>query len=305
MEIRHACADAVILEKAAVESREQSGRLVGVFGAAFQPCYVVGGCRKPFQVNPGRLKPMTDNETDVYLISGGTGGIGLEVARRLRQSGRQVVLGARTEARLTESARELCCQSVVVDATNAISVAAALDSALEGGRRLAGLVNCVGSILIKPAHLTTDEEWLTTLHTNLTSSFYLLRESARRMMSTGGGALVFCSTVAAERGLFNHEAIAAAKAGVEGMARAAASTYARYKIRVNCVAPGLVRTPLSRSLTANEAVLKASTAMHPLGRIGEPEDIASAICWLLSPEQTWITGQVLRVDGGMSTVQPR
>ena len=105
--------------------------------------------------------------------------------------------------------------------------------------------------------------------------------------------------------MINHEAIAAAKAGVVGLAQSAAATYARYNIRVNCVAPGLTRTPLTATLTTNEASLKASTALHPLGRIGEPHEIASAIAWLLDPEQSWVTGQVIAVDGGLSSVQPR
>ncbi len=242
---------------------------------------------------------------DVYFIAGGTGGIGSEIARRLRAQGAEVVLASRNEARLKERASELGARAVPMDATRPEAVTGAFDVALTKGVRLLGVVNCVGTILLKPAHLTSDEEWRTTLDTNLTSSFLLLREAARRMIASGGGSIVFCSTVAAERGLFNHEAIAAAKAGVEGLTRAAAATYARYQIRVNCVAPGLVQTPLSRFLTANEASRKASLAMHPLGRLGEPGDVASAICWLLSPEQSWVTGQVLHVDGGLSAVQAR
>jgi NAD(P)-dependent dehydrogenase (short-subunit alcohol dehydrogenase family) len=111
--------------------------------------------------------------------------------------------------------------------------------------------------------------------------------------------------VAAGRGLINHEAIAAAKAGVEGLTISAAATYARQKIRVNAVAPGLTRTPLTQALTTNEVVSKASAALHPLGRIGEPGDVASAITWFLSPRQSWITGQVIGVDGGMGRVQAR
>ncbi len=248
---------------------------------------------------------MEDKPSELYFIAGGTGGVGSEVARRLRATGTDVMLAARNPARLEECMARLGARGVVMDATDPQAVADAFATALGGGARLAGVVNCVGTILLKPAHLTSDEEWHTTLHTNLTSSFLLMREAARRMMQAGGGSVVFCSTVAAERGLCNHEAIAAAKAGVEGLARAAASTYARYKIRVNCVAPGLVRTPLSQAITGSEAALKASVALHPLGRVGEPGDVASAICWLLSPEQSWVTGQVLHVDGGMSTVQPR
>jgi NAD(P)-dependent dehydrogenase (short-subunit alcohol dehydrogenase family) len=248
---------------------------------------------------------MSDGAIGLYFIAGGTGGIGLEVARRLRAQRYEVALAARDESRLKECASELGARRVVMDCTQPGAVTGAVDAALADGSRLLGVVNCIGTILLKPAHLTSDEEWQTTLDANLTSSFLLLREAARRMMTSGGGSIVFCSTVAAGRGLFNHEAIAAAKAGVEGLTRAAAATYARYNIRVNCVASGLVQTPLSQFLTANEAARKASVALHPLGRLGEPGDVASAICWLLSPEQSWVTGQVIHVDGGLSTVQAR
>lgn len=122
---------------------------------------------------------------------------------------------------------------------------------------------------------------------------------------TTGGSIVLVSSCAARVGLTNHEAIAAAKAGVIGLTLSAAATYAPRGIRVNCVAPGLVRTPMTARLTVNEASLKASTAMHALGRIGEPADVAAALEWLLSPEQSWVTGQVLGIDGGLSTVRPR
>jgi NAD(P)-dependent dehydrogenase (short-subunit alcohol dehydrogenase family) len=248
---------------------------------------------------------MIPSASGLYLIAGGTGGIGSEVARRLRVAGADIVLAARDRTRLEACAREIGARAVTMDATDPEAVSGAFDTALDGGGQLAGVVNCVGTILLKPAHLTSDQEWLETLQTNLTSCFLLLREAVRRMMPGRCGSIVFCSTVAAQRGLVNHEAIAAAKAGVEGLTRSAASTYARYKIRVNCVAPGLVRTPLSQAITGNEAAMKVSLAMHPLGRAGDPADIASAICWLLSSEQGWVTGQVLHVDGGMSTVQPR
>jgi NAD(P)-dependent dehydrogenase (short-subunit alcohol dehydrogenase family) len=120
-----------------------------------------------------------------------------------------------------------------------------------------------------------------------------------------GGSIVLMSTAAARVGLANHEAIAAAKAGVVGLVISAAATYAPKGIRVNCVAPGLVRTPMTERLTANEASLKASVALHALGRIGEPADVAAAIEWLLDPAQTWVTGQVIGVDGGLGSVRSR
>jgi NAD(P)-dependent dehydrogenase (short-subunit alcohol dehydrogenase family) len=123
------------------------------------------------------------------------------------------------------------------------------------------------------------------------------------MKRTGGGAVCLCSTAAAHLGLPNHEAIAAAKAGVEGLVRSAAASYAASRIRVNAVAPGLVATPLTARITGNEGNLRASLAMHPLGRIGAPADIASAIAWLIDPANSWVTAQILAVDGGLGSLK--
>ncbi|MGE5293794.1 MAG: SDR family oxidoreductase [Solirubrobacterales bacterium] len=139
---------------------------------------------------------------------------------------------------------------------------------------------------------------------NLTAAFATVHAGAKTMMNTGG-SIVLVSSVAARVGLPNHEAIAAAKAGIIGLTLAAAASYAERGIRVNCVAPGMVRTPLTARLTANEASLKTSAAMHPLGRIGEPSDVAAAIAWLLDPQQSWVTGQVFGIDGGLATVRTR
>jgi NAD(P)-dependent dehydrogenase (short-subunit alcohol dehydrogenase family) len=124
------------------------------------------------------------------------------------------------------------------------------------------------------------------------------------MMSTGG-SIALVSTAAARTGLANHEAIAAAKGGVIGLTLSAAATYASRNIRVNCVAPGLTATPLAARITSNEAALKASQAMHALGRIGQPEEVASALAWLLDPENSWVTGQILGVDGGLGSIRPK
>jgi NAD(P)-dependent dehydrogenase (short-subunit alcohol dehydrogenase family) len=118
-----------------------------------------------------------------------------------------------------------------------------------------------------------------------------------------GGAIVLISSAAARTGIPNHEAIAAAKGGVLALTLSAAATYARYNIRVNCVAPGLVDSPLAARITASDAARKASAAMHPLGRIGHPDDVAAAIEWLLDPHNTWTTGQVIGVDGGLASLR--
>ena len=124
-------------------------------------------------------------------------------------------------------------------------------------------------------------------------------------MVATGGSIVLVSSAAAQKGMSNHEAIAAAKAGIEGLTRSAAATYANRGIRVNCVAPGLVETSLSQPILQNPAAREVSQRMHPLGRLGKVEDVANAIVWLLSPAQSWITGQVIGVDGGLANCLPK
>ncbi len=249
---------------------------------------------------------MANENSPVMIIVGGAGGIGSAVARKLTARGCRLVLAGRDAGRLARVAAETDAQAFPLDARDSAAVDAMMQSILASHGRIDGLVNCAGSILLKPAHSITDQEFADTLATNLTTAFNLLRAAARSMMKQGGGgSIVLCSSVAARRGLVNHEAIAAAKAGVEGMALAAAASYARFGVRVNCVAPGLTRTDLTRALTQNETIAKLSAALHPLGRIGEPEEVASAICWLLDAEQKWVTGQVIGVDGGLGQVQAR
>jgi len=246
----------------------------------------------------------SDREPPVYAVFGATGGIGDNLCRRLARRGARLVVVARQSEPLQQLAADLNGLARPLDATHFDAVDACFDEIVQRFGRLDGAVNCIGSIVLKSAHMTSEAEWAATLATNLTTSFALVRAAARSMLSSGG-SIVLVSSVAARLGLANHEAIAAAKAGVIGLTLAAAATYANRGIRVNCVAPGLVRTPLTSRLTSNEASLKVSTAMHPLGRIGEPGDVASAIDWLLHPEQSWITGQVLGVDGGLGSVRPR
>jgi len=239
-----------------------------------------------------------------YVVLGATGGVGSVLCERLVASGAQLVLGGRDGQRLEQLAQRTGSHPFTLDATVPTQVEACAQAAVERYGRLDGIVNCVGSLLLKPAHLTSDDEWAATIAANLTSAFAAVRAGARAMMRTGG-SIVLVSSAAARIGLPNHEAIAAAKSGVIGLTLAAAASYGPRGIRVNCVAPGLVRTPLTARLTANEASLKASEAMHVLGRIGEPAEVAAALAWLLDPAQGWVTGQVLGVDGGLGSVRAR
>jgi NAD(P)-dependent dehydrogenase (short-subunit alcohol dehydrogenase family) len=189
-----------------------------------------------------------------------------------------------------------------VEATDPDNIDACADAAAAALGGLDGITNCVGSILLKPAHLTSTADWSATIATNLTSAFGCVR-AAGRLLKAEGGSVVLVSSAAARVGLANHEAIAAAKAGIMGLVLSAAATYARQKIRFNAVAPGLVRTPLAAGLVASELAEKASIGMHPLGRLGEPGDVARAIVWLLDPAQSWVTAQVIGVDGGLADVK--
>jgi NAD(P)-dependent dehydrogenase (short-subunit alcohol dehydrogenase family) len=243
------------------------------------------------------------NEAASHLIIGATGGIGRELCRLLRESGARLAVGARGQERLDALASEHDALAVPIDATDSASVEAAFSASVEQLGRLDGVACLVGSILLKPAHLTTDEEWATTLEQNLGAAFRVVRAAAKRMRQDG--SIVLMSSAAAGVGLPNHEAIAAAKAGIEGLVRSAAATYAGRGLRVNAVAPGLVRTPLSEFITSNPKALEHSAAMHPLGRIGEPAEPARAIAWLLDPAQSWVSGQVIGVDGGLTRLRGR
>jgi 3-oxoacyl-[acyl-carrier protein] reductase len=245
-----------------------------------------------------------------HLIIGATGGIGSAFARKLASTGARLAIAGRTVATLNTLAADLLADGAAdvlampVDATDSADVATLFDSAKARFESIASATCLTGSIILKPAHLTTDDEFAETLKINLNTAFYMLRAAVKAMMSSGG-SIVLASTVATRIGLANHEAIAAAKGAINGLVLSAAATYAAKNIRVNAVAPGLVRTPLAAKLTSNELALKASTAMHPLGRIGEPSDVANVIAMLVDPVNSWITGQIIGIDGGLGSARSK
>ena len=238
------------------------------------------------------------------LITGANGGIGSALSRKLHSAGTRLVLVGRNEEALKNLSSELGAKSLFCDLTHPDEVASCITAAIEELGEIEAVAHCIGSILLKPAHLTSISDWQSVIDTNLNSAFYLLHNLGRPM-SKSGGSIAFVTSAAAEKGLSNHEAIASAKAGLAGLTRSAAATYARNQLRLNCVAPGLTDTPLAAPITGNESSRKLSEAMHPLGRLGTPDDIANALFFLLSPDNTWITGQTISVDGGLSSLQAK
>lgn len=245
--------------------------------------------------------PNSLSAAGAYVILGAAGGIGSAIARTLAADGAHLLLAGRALERLEPLAAELGATAHVVDAADFAAVEGLVKDAAATHGRVAGLVNAVGSILLKPAHLTSEADLAETLRLNVQTAFAAVR-AAGRVMTDGGSVLLFASS-ASEVGLPNHEAIAAAKGAVGGLVRSAAATYAGRGLRVNAIAPGLVDTPLAARITGNPKSMEVSVAMHPAGRIGVPGDIAPAARWLLDPSSTWVTGQVITLDGGMSKVR--
>ena len=237
-------------------------------------------------------------------ILGATGTIGSVLARRLVREGQPVLLVGRNEEKLSALGQELAQPFVTVELMGSQQLEQALEAAADVQGGLHGMVNCIGSLLLKPAHATTDEDFRRVMETNLFTAFATVRAGARLLRERGGSIVLFASA-AAEIGIANHEAIAAAKAGVIGLARSASATYAPHNIRVNVVSPGLIRTELTRRIWESPASATASAQMHALGRLGEPEQVASLVAWLLDVENNWITGQVIGIDGGLGHVLPR
>lgn len=239
-----------------------------------------------------------------FLIVAGTSDIGAATAKQLKSLGHQVFITGRESNKTETIANTLDVKAFVVDAADFNALDSIFAEITEKEAPIDGVVNCAGSLLLKPAHLTTNEDYQAVIQANLTTAFATVK-AAGKHLSTRGGSVVLISSAASLTGIANHEAIAAAKAGIIGLAQSAAATYANNQLRFNVIAPGLVETHLTQSIVSNPTGRKVSENMHALGRLGTALDIASAIIFFLLPENNWVTGQVLAVDGGLSRIRPR
>lgn len=227
-----------------------------------------------------------------YLVIGGTSGIGAAIVNRLSENGHDVVA---TFRKTTGQPLERVAYHVFDSMDRSADLSFIPDT-------LNGLVYCPGSISLKPFNRITTEDLLKDYEAQVVGFLNVLKSAAPKLKASGNGSVVVFSTVAVSVGMPFHAQVSATKGAVEGLSKALAAELAP-TIRVNCVAPSLTDTPLAAALLSSPEKREAGGQRHPLKRIGSAEELAAAACFLLSPEASWMTGQVLHVDGGISTLR--
>jgi len=236
--------------------------------------------------------------SDKYLVFGATGAIGSSLAAQLKESSHDVHLIARNEDEVKAISEELSCSYTVADVLeeNFIDKVKADTSDFD----VKGVAYCIGSIDLKPLKRVSESD----LHNCMKLNLYSASESIKGFqeeLKKNNGSIVLFSSVAAQKGFTNHTIIATAKAAIEGLTVTLAAEFAP-SIRVNCIAPSLTSSKISQSMLKSPVVAEALAKAHPLKRLGEGEDSAALAKFLLSDESSWVTGQIIGVDGGRSAL---
>ena len=232
------------------------------------------------------------------VILGATGSIGSSLAKKLVDSGEEVHLVGRDKVSLSELANNLNSTFTVCDVLEE-NFSEKIFNDLKD-EQINGLAFCVGSIDLKPLKLTKKSDFMQSFNLNVISATEVIKAFADNLKKNKGSVVLF-STVAVKQGFPNHAIVSSAKGAIEGLTLALAAEFAP-NVRVNCIAPSLTKSKISNFLLKNEKVAEGIAKMHPMKRIGEGGDSASVAKFLLTDESSWITGQVLGVDGGRSSV---
>lgn len=228
-----------------------------------------------------------------YVLAGGTSGIGLALTQQLQQAGHQLTLFSRNGDPVSGMDR---VQHHAVDFSREGPDKSLLPDQIDG------LVYCPGTINLKPFRSLKLEDYQEDFNLNVLGAVRFLRVAQKALKKADNASVILFSTVAVQQGMPFHSSVAASKGALEGLTRSLAAEWAP-RIRVNCIAPSLIDTPLASKILSSEDRVKASEERHPLRRVGKPEDIASMATYLLSDKASWISGQVLGIDGGLSTLR--
>tara|TARA_B110000263_G_scaffold172929_1_gene150875 strand:+ start:369 stop:1094 length:726 start_codon:yes stop_codon:yes gene_type:complete len=232
------------------------------------------------------------------IILGGSGAIGSSIAKELIQKNYAPILISKNKNDIKLIAKKLDCQYYVCDVLNTEKLTKTIQ---EIGDEIFGLAYCVGSINLKPFKLAKENNFLESYKINTLGAINAIQAAQESLLKNNGSILLF-SSVAVQQGFINHSIISTAKGAIEGLTLSLAAEFAP-KIRVNCIAPSLTDSKMSQNMIKNENIKKAIGAMHPIPKIGEGSDFAELGSYLLSENNKWITGQILHIDGGRSTLR--
>ena len=240
------------------------------------------------------------------LVTGGGSGIGLGVATALAAEGVHVTICGRSEEKLTRAAEQITADNpagtvdtITADVTNEDDVIRAVARASERTGQLDGVVTCAGgNETVGPVTQLDVDAWRRTVDLNVTGTMLTIKHSARALVAAGGGSIVTISSIASSNTHRWFGAYGPSKAGVDNLTQLAADELGASNVRVNCIRPGLTRTDLVALITDGGPVLDDYMANTPIARVGEVTDIAALAKFLLGPDSTWITGQIINVDGG-------
>ena len=231
-----------------------------------------------------------------YLIFGATGSIGSNLANILYNANNEIHLVARNEVEVKTLSEKLGCTYSVADVLEDNFI----DKIKSDISDIKGIAYCVGSIDLKPLKMVKEQDFQKCMKLNLYSAVEVIK-SYQESLKKNNGSIVLFSTVAVQRGFTNHSIIASTKAAVEGLTVSLAAEFAP-KVRVNCIAPSLTKSKIAQPLLKNSIMAEGIAKAHPMKRVGEGKDASAMAKFLLTEESSWITGQIIGVDGGRSSL---